>query len=330
MYRGLSRSQKCIRITNRHSILSPKRLPNLSNIRPASTSTTPTQLGADENHTYCKDFVQKHDYEAYLVSQLYPAGKRKGYFAIKAFYDELAIVQDNVSNSIIGEMRMQFWRDAVRALADGRPPHHPIVLALHDIWQSANLPPYHMRRIVDARTEELKGLSHLTIDSLTAHAESTASTHYYLLLSLLGLSSETLSHAASHLGIAHCISTLLRALPYHTSKGRMVIPTEITARHGVVQEDVFRKGPAAKGIDDAVFELATIANDHLVTARETFRDDAGKVPRVAMPVFGAGVPVASFLERLEAVNFNAFHPSLQLRSWKLPWRVWRSYYKRTF
>lgn len=184
-----------------------------------------------------------------------------------------------------------------------------------------------MKRIVDARTEELQGSSHLTVDSLIAHAESTASTHYYLLLSLLGLSSDTLSHAASHLGIAHCISTLLRALPFHASKGRMVIPAEITAKHGVSQEEVFRKGPASKGIEDAVFELATIANDHVVTAREMF---GGKVPRVAMPIFGAGVPIVSFLERLQGVDFDAFDPALQQRQWDLPWRVWRSYYKRTF
>jgi NADH dehydrogenase [ubiquinone] 1 alpha subcomplex assembly factor 6 len=68
----------------------------------------------------------------------------------------------------------------------------------------------------------------------------------------------------------------------------MVIPAEITAKHGVMQEDVFRKGPAAKGIGDAVFDFASIANDHLVTAREVFRDSAGKVPSVGMPVFGAG------------------------------------------
>jgi len=183
---------------------------------------------------------------------------------------------------------------------------------------------------VDARTEELKGPSHLTMDTLTAHAEATASTHYYLLLSLLGLSSDTLSHATSHLGVAHCISTLLRALPYHASKGRMVIPAEITAKHSVSQEDVFRNGPAAKGIDDAVFDFATIANDNLVTAREMFKEGGGRVPQDAMPVFGTGVPIATFLERLEAVNFNAFDPSLQLRSWKLPWQIWRSYYKRTF
>jgi len=126
------------------------------------------------------------------------------------------------------------------------------------------------------------------MDSVTAHAEATTSTHYYLLLSLLGLSSDALLHAASHLGIAHCIATLLRALPYHASKGRMVIPAEITAKNGVSQEDVFRKGPAAKGIEDAVFDFATIANDNMITARDMFKEGSGKVPRDAMPVFGAG------------------------------------------
>ena len=28
------------------------------------------------------------------------------------------MIQDNVSSSIIGEMKMQFWRDAVKSLAD--------------------------------------------------------------------------------------------------------------------------------------------------------------------------------------------------------------------
>ena len=36
--------------------------------------------------------------------------------------DELATVQDTVSNSVIGEMRMQFWRDAVKSLAVVRRP----------------------------------------------------------------------------------------------------------------------------------------------------------------------------------------------------------------
>ena len=69
----------------------------------------------------------------------------------------------------------------------------------------------------------------------------------------------------------------------------MVIPAEITARHGVSQEEVFRKGGNAKGIDDAVFEFATVANDHLITAREMFKETGGKVPGPARPVFLSAV-----------------------------------------
>ena len=64
-----------------------KKPPTLRDRRAASTSTRPPSgTGSDEPHAYCKDFVQRHDYEAYLVSQLYPVDKRNGYFAIKAFY----------------------------------------------------------------------------------------------------------------------------------------------------------------------------------------------------------------------------------------------------
>lgn len=137
---------------------------------------------------------------------------------------------------------------------------------------------------------ELHGGSHLTVDSLLAQAESTSSTFLYLLLSMLSLSSShTLSHAASHLGVSQTISTLLRALPYHASRGKMVIPAEVTARHGVSQEEVFRKGGNAHGIDEAVFEFATLANDHLITAREMFKESGGKIPERARPVFLAAV-----------------------------------------
>ncbi|PIL22534.1 hypothetical protein GSI_15223 [Ganoderma sinense ZZ0214-1] len=231
-------------------------------------------------------------------------------------------------------MRLQFWRDTIKSIADGRPPQHPIALALHDALQRANLPAYHLRRIIDARDAELHSPMHLTVESLTKHAESTSSTYFYLLLSLLDLSSSDLfSHAASHLGVAQGIQILLRALPYHASKGRMIIPAEITARHGVRQEDVFHRGGNADGISDAVFEFATVANDNLLTAREMFKQsggDGGKVPRVAMPVFLYGLPTRDYLGRLEAVNFDAFDPSLQLRDWKLPWKVWRGYYRGEF
>jgi NADH dehydrogenase [ubiquinone] 1 alpha subcomplex assembly factor 6 len=131
----------------------------------------------------------------------------------------------------------------------------------------------------------------MTLESLTNHAESTSSTVLYLLLSILKLSTSNVSHAASHLGIAQTLSTLLRALPFHISKARMVIPAEITAKHDVMQEDVFRKGAegGGKALEDAVWEFATAANDHLNTARDCFKDSRSIVPKAGMPIFLTGV-----------------------------------------
>ena len=42
------------------------------------------------------------------------------------------------------------------------------------------------------------------------------------------------------------------------------------------------------------------------------------------------MPVASYLARLEKANFDALHPVLQMRDWRLPWRIWRGYYKQMF
>lgn len=106
---------------------------------------------------------------------------------------------------------------------------------------------------------------------------------------MLNLPSSTLAHAASHLGVAQSLTTLLRALSFHASKGVMIIPAEITAKHSVNQQEVFTKGGSSNGLEDAVFELATVANDHLLTARDTFKETGGRVPTEAMPVFSAAV-----------------------------------------
>jgi NADH dehydrogenase [ubiquinone] 1 alpha subcomplex assembly factor 6 len=131
-----------------------------------------------------------------------------------------------------------------------------------------------------------------------------------------------------------------------------VIPAEISSKHGLRQEELVRKGPEAQGLEDAVFEFATLANDHMITARSMLKEEGfeGKIPPAAMPVFLAGVmlvlliitklydayvwsfkiPVANLLQRLEKNACDPFDPKLQRRDWKLPWLIYRGYYRGQF
>ena len=109
----------------------------------------------------------------------------------------------------------------------------------------------------------------------------------------------------------------------------MVVPAEITAKHGVSQEAVFRHGGEAKGMGDAVYAFATLGNEHLMMAREAFRGEDKEKTR-ALGVFLAGVPVSNVLARLEKANFNAFGGRLENREWRLAWLLWRGYHRGTF
>ncbi|GJJ15656.1 hypothetical protein Clacol_009934 [Clathrus columnatus] len=232
---------------------------------------------------YCKSLVNTRDHESHLISYFWPKNEQPGFFALKAFFIELSMVPETVSSSAIGKMRFQFWRDALTKYEE---------------------------------EEELVNPSFRTVEALTAHAESTYCTLLYLLLSLRNLSDSSgmFSHAASHIGVAQYITVLLRAFSFHASKGRLVIPLEVAAKHNLRQEEVFRNfrtpGGHIHGLENAVYDLAVIANDHLVTARSMFKDH--KFPSEATPVFLTGVPVSLYLSRLEEVNFDILHPSLKI------------------
>ncbi|KAG9315907.1 isoprenoid synthase domain-containing protein [Chiua virens] len=262
---------------------------------------------------YCKELVRKHDYEGYLTSQFYPRQYQNAFYALRAFYIELSMIKEGVSQTTLGQARLMFWRDAVKdifAVSHATSPRGtPSRLGSMTQRKGVASAPYHFQRIIEARVglcaglesnlsrliivqeQELRAQSHLTVESVTSHAESTASTFLYLLLELLNLPSATLSHAASHLGVAQSFTTLLRAFPFHASKGIMVIPAEITAKHGVNQQEVFTKGQSGKALEDAVYEFATIANDNLLTARGMFHETGEMVPVEAMPVFASAVGV---------------------------------------
>ncbi|CRK16275.1 hypothetical protein BN1708_011712, partial [Verticillium longisporum] len=125
---------------------------------------------------------------------------------------------------------------------------------------------------------------------------------------------------------------------YFVGRGRapvLLLPLDVLAEAGVREEDVFRRGPEAAGFEDAVFAVATRANDHLITAREMLKNlrlgkeaghafehegeeghvyaagesDAARDIRQSFSVLMEAVPPQAYLTNLEKANFNPFAAS---------------------
>lgn len=103
------------------------------------------------------------------------------------------------------------------------------------------------------------------------------------------------------------------------------------AAHNVSQEDVMRRGPEAEGLKDAVFEVATRANDHILTARKMLEDAGGEAREGrAFSTFLPAVQTVMWLEALERCGFDVFDPTVMRREWALPWRAWNAARTRRF
>lgn len=124
----------------------------------------------------------------------------------------------------------------------------------------------------------------------------------------------------------------------------MNIPADIAAKHGIVEEDVLRNGSNAKGLKDGLWDIGTRGMDELITARRELKGSGGKVdPGNVMPLFLSvvsflicsilsekkadlrKVPAERYLKRLEALDFDVFHPELQKHDWKLAPSIWWAY-----
>ncbi|GAA5956967.1 hypothetical protein JCM8115_003878 [Rhodotorula mucilaginosa] len=327
---------------------------------------------------YATDLVRRTDHEAIFASHFYPGDVRPAYLALRALNAELAGLPDQVSNQLVGRMRFQWWKDAIKGLYDGKPPPHPLMTLLSSLPQRPFLSAYHFNRLISTRESNFLNPTFHTLQDLADYSAGTQASLLYLLLQATAASSSssssgaaaslsiggggaglrhstpfqhqggehegavdgvttnggggtalkeaddlTLDHAASHLAVAVTIATLLRSIPHHAGRRTSVIPLDVASKHQLQEEALFRKGPEAEGLQDAVAQLAGIAQAELRTARECFDGTTG-LPKRAVPVFLAATPARSYLDRLASpkVDYNPFDVTLAKRYWKLPFQVW--------
>ncbi|XP_004680071.1 PREDICTED: NADH dehydrogenase (ubiquinone) complex I, assembly factor 6 [Condylura cristata] len=274
---------------------------------------------------YCLDLLRKRDYEGYLCSLLFPAKSRSSAFALRAFNVELAQIKDSISEKTIGLMRMQFWKKTVDDIYCDNPPHQPVAIELWKAVKRHNLTKRWLVKIIDEREKNLDDKAYRNIQELENYAENTQSSLLYLTLETLGIRDLHADHAASHIGKAQGIVTCLRATPYHSSRRRVFLPMDICMLHGVSQEDFLRKNQD-KNVRDVVYDIASQAHLHLNHARSFYKS----VPVKAFPAFLQTVALEDYLKKIQQVDFDVFHPSLQQKNTLLPLSLyiqsWRKRY----
>lgn len=269
-------------------------------------SADPKRIMADDPIQYCAEQVRRFDHDRYLCTLFAPEPVQARLFALYAFNVEIARVREIVSEPVIGQMRLQWWRDAIAEFAAGKVRDHPVAQALARALAAAPVEPGLFERLLTGREFDLADQPPATVAALEHYAEDTSASLSQAALALSGIGDGAAAAAARETGLAWALVGLLRAVPFHAPRRRLYLPEDMLARTGIGPDDVF-EGRAGGRLAPMVQAIADRAREHLRAARARRRE----VPRQALPVLLPAVLADRHLVRLERAGFDPFAPQLQ-------------------
>jgi len=261
----------------------------------------------------CANEVCRHDWERFICTLFAPEDRREDLFTLLAFNSELARTREMVTEPLIGEMRLQWWRDAIDGIYDGSRDEvsgHYVLEHLPGVIRGRGLSKDLFDRLIDARLADLSDQPPAQKDTLLSYASNTSSALNLLQLEVLG-HRDTLEAQAEALGVAWALTGLMRAVPALGTQGRSPLPLDLidaTRDLTVINEDVKR----------AVETVCTDARRYL---------DKAIGPRSASKaesrsLFLLAPLCRNYLNKLARANYDPSVPTLRQRRTQLQLTVW--------
>jgi phytoene/squalene synthetase len=290
--------------------------------------------------------VRAHDPSGYLPGRLLPTDPlRVAYYASRSFWIETGLRRgshddvsagDSSASATMDEMeRLGWWErgiDAVvlergNSVADGDYAKHPTLRLLQHVVRElrnkgqpedvADRVGAHLATILSARRTDWQVKQYETMDDLIRHGQRSCAPLLQLLLEVgeIRAPQHPVCHEAALLaGTAHGLTNALRnSIPVVSTTGKLVIPADLCARHGV-RSPRYLLSALGQGDAECVAALQRAVRDIVEGAREALRRARDLRPRmlllsgagsaqVAARVMLPGVASETFLDRLESRNF---------------------------
>ncbi|KAJ8097928.1 Squalene/phytoene synthase-domain-containing protein [Lipomyces tetrasporus] len=323
-----------------------------------STSSAPesdrSRLSISRAQQYCASMLESSFMSPNLITPFIPGPSRDAHIALSSLSAALkhashppltssaTISMASGSSAASARLRLQFWKQTIQDIFAGKtPPSEPVAILLTEAIRTHSYTRGFFTRMVDARTTRVGDPPFANISALADYGEAAYSSMLYLLgESMPSSRAVAAEHVCSHIGRAMGVVEVLSDFPGMIERrGRVLLPVDVMVRHAVREEDVLRRidvrdSEIRRKLADAVFEVATHANDQLITARTMFEEVVSRQggrrnidDAMFAPVLFA-VPIRVWLEKLEKFDFDLFSPKLRVKDWILPWKMYWAYRSR--
>jgi NADH dehydrogenase [ubiquinone] 1 alpha subcomplex assembly factor 6 len=220
--------------------------------------------------SYAGEQVRLYDHDRFMTAIFAPAAVREHLFALYAFNIELAKVREIVSEPLIGQMRLQWWRDTLDRIYSGETIKHEVARPLGEAIAACGISRVAFDPLIDAREFDLDGVPPADLSGLLTYAEGTGAPLLAIALQIAGGLGPIAAEIARLAGTGWALTGLLRAVPFHARQHRLYLPADRLESAGVRVSRLFDLKPEP-GLSDVVRAIGELAQANFAAARKLVR-----------------------------------------------------------
>lgn len=179
---------------------------------------------------YSAELIRQHDPDRFLVSLLMPAKHREALWALFAFNYEISKTREVVSEQTVGLIRLQWWRDAIADIYEGKVPReHEVVSPLAEAIKTYDLDRELFDNLIYAREFDLEGVAPANLEGLLNYCDFTSTPLHQLAMSIIG--HEVKETTLRNIATTNALIGLIRSVPYFLNQGHVMLPQEVLEVH---------------------------------------------------------------------------------------------------
>lgn len=262
--------------------------------------------------------VRERDRDRFLADLFAPEPARNHLHALHAFDLEIARIRFVVSEPALGEIRMQWWRDAIDNNESGG---NPLAEALLETIGKFALPRAAFDALLTARIFDLYNDPMPTMADFEGYAGETASAMVQLgALVLTGGKDVGSADASGHAGVALALCGAMQRFGVDTRRKQLFLPRDRFDAHGVTLDSIFAMHMTPEELQRAMAEFRQRARDHLAKAIAALKP----LPAEILPAYLPLALVGPDLDRLDRDHLYPFHPPPLGSRLARQWALWRA------
>lgn len=271
--------------------------------------------GLDAAWAYCAAQARAADHGRWLCGLFAPEAARRDLWALLAFNAEIARTREVVREPMLGQIRLQWWREAIAEARDGRARAHQVMAPLADAIARRRPPVERFETLLDGRLRDLQDQPFATLAELEAYARATSGTLSLLSLDMLGVDDGAAREAAAAIGTAWALVGLVRATPHLAAHRRLMLPGDLMG--DINPESLFTGQPDGHlaGVLRAVVDRAAAL---LAEARRHRR----AVPAPSLPALLPARLADRRIARIRRAHYLVFDQPQETPSAFDPIRLW--------